>query len=54
MALAKDSRSGSSQWGVNNSLTNAAEVRRVFNSWASQIRAQLERIQRKNETGPTE
>jgi hypothetical protein len=44
LALAKDTRSGSSQWGINNSLTNGAEVRRVFNSWARQIAAQLERI----------
>lgn len=44
LALAKDTRSGSSQWGVNNSVTNSAEVRRVFNSWALQIATQLERI----------
>jgi hypothetical protein len=44
LALAKDTRSGSSQWGINNSVTNSAEVRRVFNSWALQIAAQLERV----------
>jgi Protein of unknown function (DUF3313) len=48
LALAKDTRSGSSQWGINNSLTNGAEVRRVFNSWARQIAGQLERIQNKD------
>ena len=44
LALAKDTRSASSQWGLNNSLTNAAEVRRVFNSWALQIATQLQRL----------
>jgi hypothetical protein len=44
LALAKDTRSGSSQWGINNSVTNAAEVRRAFTSWAIQIRTQLNRI----------
>lgn len=47
LALAKDTRSGSSIWGVNNSVTNAAEVRRVFNTWAMQIRAQLDRVHKK-------
>jgi hypothetical protein len=47
LALAKDTRSGSSQWGINNSLTNAVEVRRVFNSWAQQIAKQLERVYNK-------
>lgn len=45
LALAKDRRSGSSLWGINNSVTNAAEVRRAFNAWALQIRKQLDRIQ---------
>ncbi len=44
LALVKDTRSGSSQWGINNSLTNAVEVRRVFNNWARQIAKQLERV----------
>lgn len=48
LALAKDTRSGSSLWGLNNSITNEAQVRRVFTSWAMQIRAQLDRIQQKN------
>lgn len=47
LALAKDTRSGSSLWGVNNSVTNTAEVRRVFNAWGMQMRAQLDRIHRK-------
>lgn len=47
LALAKDTRSGSSVWGVNNNVTNGAEVRRVFTAWAMQIRAQLDRIHEK-------
>ncbi len=47
LALAKDTRAGSSLWGVNNSVTNTAEVRRVFNAWGMQIRAQLDRIHQK-------
>jgi len=47
LALAKDTRSGSSIWGINNSVTNAAEVRRMFNAWAMQIRAQLDRVHKK-------
>lgn len=47
LALAKDTRSGSSIWGVNNSVTNAAEVRRVFNPWAMQTRAQLDQVHKK-------
>jgi len=50
LALAKDTRSGSSIWGINNNVTNAAEVRRVFNAWAMQIRAQLDRVHNKNKT----
>ncbi|CAA0126206.1 Uncharacterised protein [Halioglobus japonicus] len=48
LALAKDTRSGSSQWGINNSVSNAAEVKRVFNSWARQIAAQLESVHNKD------
>ena len=44
LALAKDTRSGSSLWGLNNSITNEAQVRRAFTSWAMQIRAQLDRV----------
>jgi hypothetical protein len=40
---------GSSLWGVNNSVSNAAEVRRAFSSWAMQIRAQLDRVHSKTE-----
>jgi hypothetical protein len=54
LALAKDTRAGSSIWGINNSVTNAAEVRRMFNAWAMQIRAQLDRVHNKNKTGEQE
>ncbi|HEY6131696.1 MAG TPA: DUF3313 family protein [Halioglobus sp.] len=46
LALAKDTRSGSSMWGLNTSVTNAAEVRRMFEAWAMQIRAQLDRVRK--------
>jgi hypothetical protein len=49
LALTKDTKSGSSLWGVNNSVSNAAEVRRAFSSWAMQIRAQLDRVHSKGE-----
>jgi hypothetical protein len=47
LALAKDKRSGPQIWGINNSVTNLAEVRRMFTAWAMQIRAQLDRIHHK-------
>ena len=47
LALAKDKRTGSNLWGLNTSVTNAAEVRRTFTAWAMQIRAQLDRVHHK-------
>jgi predicted small secreted protein len=44
LALAKDRRSGPRIWGINNSVTNLAEVRRIFTAWAMRIRAQLDRL----------
>jgi hypothetical protein len=44
LALAKDKRSGPQIWGINNSVTNLAEVRRIFTAWAMQILAQLNRL----------
>ena len=39
LAIIKDARSApSGTWGVNNSVTNMSEVRRLFSSWASQVR----------------
>lgn len=42
LGLMKDSKSSSSIWGSNNSVSNLADVRRMFNSWASQIRNGLD------------
>ena len=44
LALVKDSRSSNSHWGVNNSVTNRADVQRMFNSWAIQLNSTLERV----------
>ena len=44
LALIKDSRSSSSHWGLNNSVTNKADVQRMFNSWAMQINSSLVEI----------
>ena len=41
LALIKDSRSSSSHWGLNNSVTNKADVQRMFSSWAMQINSSL-------------
>jgi len=41
LALIKDSRSSSSHWGLNNSVTNKADLQRMFNSWAMQINSSL-------------
>mgnify|MGYP001824155530 CR=1 FL=1 len=44
LGLAKDSGSSNSYWGQNNSVSNMAEVRRMFDSWAIQIRDGLDRV----------
>ena len=44
LALAKDSKSSNSYWGANNSVSNMADVRNMFNSWAIQIRNGLEHV----------
>lgn len=44
LALIKDSRAAASHWGLNNSVTNRAEVQRVFNSWAAQISSSLANV----------
>ena len=46
LALVKDSRSSSnaSMWGRNNSVTNRADVMRMFNSWAMQINTSLGKV----------
>lgn len=42
LALIKDHRSGGNTWGVNNSVSNMADVRQAFNYWARMIRARLD------------
>ena len=44
LGLAKDSRSSNSYWGSNNSVSNKADVRRMFTSWAIGIREGLDRV----------
>ena len=43
-ALAKDSKTSNGFWGSNNSVSNMADVRNMFNSWALQIRTGLEHV----------
>jgi len=42
LGIMKDSKSSSSIWGSNNSVSNLADVRHMFNSWAIQIRNGLD------------
>jgi hypothetical protein len=44
IGLAKDVRGSNSHWGANNSVSNKAEVRRIFTSWAVSIREGLDRV----------
>jgi hypothetical protein len=44
LALVKDSRATTSNWGLNNSVTNRADVQRMFNSWALQIASSLAKV----------
>ncbi len=44
LALIKDSRSTNSYWGRNNSVSNMADVRRMFSHWAIQIRDGLDKV----------
>ncbi len=44
LGIMKDSKSSTSMWGSHNSVSNMADVRRMFNSWASQIRKGLDNI----------
>ena len=49
LALVKDSRSTNNHWGLNNSVTNRADVTRIFNSWATQINNSLAKVTTKTE-----
>ncbi len=44
LGLAKDVRSSNSHWGMNNSVSNRADVQRIFTSWAINIRDGLDRV----------
>ena len=45
LGLAKDNRaSNNTSFGVNNSVTNRSDVRRMLSSWASNIRVGLDRV----------
>jgi hypothetical protein len=44
LALSKDKRRSAQHWGLNNRVSNRAEVRRVFSAWARQIRSGLDRV----------
>ena len=48
LALSKDERRSTQQWGLNNRVTNRAEVRRVFSAWARQIRRGLDQVHSKD------
>ena len=45
LALIKDSRAATGFWGPNNSVSNMADVRRMFSSWATQINSGLLSLQ---------
>ena len=38
LGIMKDTKTSTSMWGSNNSVSNMSDVRRMFNSWATQIR----------------
>lgn len=42
LGLMKDSRTTTNNWGMNNSVSNMSDVRRMFNSWALGIRNDLD------------
>jgi hypothetical protein len=44
LALIKDRYATQNNWGVNNSVTNLADVRRAFSRWAGQMRTALDRV----------
>lgn len=45
LGLAKDSRaSNNTSFGINNSVTNRSDVRRMLSSWAANIRVGLDRV----------
>jgi uncharacterized lipoprotein YajG len=52
LAIIKDTRSNDNgAWGLNNSVTNMAEVRRTFTSWAKRIHDGLAALRQRREAG---
>lgn len=43
-----DNREGSTMWGLNNRVSNTAEVRRVFSRWAQLLRSRFDTIHQRN------
>lgn len=43
-----DNREGSTMWGVNNRVSNTAEVKRVFSRWAQLLRSRFDAIHQRN------
>lgn len=48
LAIMKDSRSSSPNWGRNNSVSNLSDMRTIFNSWAMSIRKGLDKVHGKD------
>jgi hypothetical protein len=44
LGIMKDSKTSTSMWGSNNSVSNMSDVRRMFNAWATQIRNGLDNV----------
>jgi hypothetical protein len=44
LGIMKDSKSSNAVWGSNNSVSNMSDVRRMFSSWALQIRGGLDKV----------
>ena len=42
LAVAVDGKAAQSNWGINNSVTNRADIQRMFSAWAIQIRKSLD------------
>jgi hypothetical protein len=51
LAALEDASDGMQSWGMNNRVTNGADVRRRFSSWARQLRARLDIIHAGNFSG---
>ncbi|MGK0442134.1 MAG: hypothetical protein ACJA0N_001941 [Pseudohongiellaceae bacterium] len=47
LGIMKDTKSSSSMWGSNNSVSNMSDVRQMFSSWAAQISRGLDHVHSK-------